>query len=95
MFDPDGGTDPEYSKQFHGVQLDWCVEMFGYIFAAAEVGVKHDLSLKLQVIRLQLGPFLPLSAFLYCRFVISRVARKESSGMDSSQPKVCSNATQL
>jgi len=49
MFDPDGGTDPEYSKQFHGVQLDWCVEMFGYIFAAAEVGVKHDLSLKLQV----------------------------------------------
>jgi hypothetical protein len=65
MFDPDGGTDPEYSKQFRGVQLDWCVEMFGYIFAAAEVGVKHDLSIKLQVNCLQLGPFLPLSAFVY------------------------------
>ena len=48
--DPDGGTNPNLGKQFAGIQFDWCAEMFGYIFAAAEVGVKHELGKKLQVV---------------------------------------------
>jgi hypothetical protein len=49
MFDPDGGTNPGLSKQYRGIQLDWCVEMFAYNFAAAELGVTHNLDMKLQV----------------------------------------------
>ena len=49
MFDPDGGSDPAYAKQYGSIQLDWCVEMFAYNFAAAELGIKHELGTKLQV----------------------------------------------
>jgi protein tyrosine phosphatase (PTP) superfamily phosphohydrolase (DUF442 family) len=39
----------KFGARFAGVQLDWCAEMFGYVFAAAEANIVHDVGHKLQV----------------------------------------------
>jgi hypothetical protein len=41
--------DPSLKKRFHNIQLDWCIEMFGYIFAAAELGIRHVIKGTLQL----------------------------------------------
>lgn len=39
----------KFKRRFRGVQIDWCAEMFAYVFAAAEANVRHNTNQKLQV----------------------------------------------
>jgi hypothetical protein len=41
--------DPAISKYFDSLQPGWCAEMYGYIYAAAELGIKHTVKSRLQV----------------------------------------------
>ncbi|GAB5353434.1 hypothetical protein AAMO2058_000036000 [Amorphochlora amoebiformis] len=41
--------DPSLNKKFHNIQLDWCAEMYGYVFAAAELGIRHTIRGQLQL----------------------------------------------
>eukprot|EP00241_Pyramimonas_parkeae_P016797 CAMPEP_0114292210 /NCGR_PEP_ID=MMETSP0059-20121206/8934_1 /TAXON_ID=36894 /ORGANISM="Pyramimonas parkeae, Strain CCMP726" /LENGTH=695 /DNA_ID=CAMNT_0001413831 /DNA_START=81 /DNA_END=2165 /DNA_ORIENTATION=+ len=41
--------DGTLASTFRSLQFDWCVEMYGYVFAAAELGIKHQIMTKLQV----------------------------------------------
>ncbi|KAK3277524.1 hypothetical protein CYMTET_14475 [Cymbomonas tetramitiformis] len=40
---------PDLSRRFAGLQIDWCVEMYGYVFAGAELGIHHDIQPNMQV----------------------------------------------
>ncbi len=42
-------NEPKLNERFRGIQLDWCVEMYGYVFAAAELGIKHTIKGMLQI----------------------------------------------
>jgi len=44
-----GKKDAGFYKAFTGLQLDWCTEMYAYIFAAAEAGVRHRVLYDLQI----------------------------------------------
>jgi len=41
--------DPSLLKKFHDIQVDWCAEMYGYVFAAAELGIRHTIKGGLQL----------------------------------------------
>jgi len=42
-------ANPEFAKKYAHIQMGWGTEMFGYIFAAAHVGVKHEVVWGVQV----------------------------------------------
>ena len=44
--------DRTLANTFRSLQFDWCVEMYGYVFAAAELGINHQIMHQLQVILL-------------------------------------------
>jgi hypothetical protein len=56
--------DPAMKQEYAGLALDWCAEMFGYIFAAAHVGVKHELK-RLQVRDVEARPSQAEQASIY------------------------------
>ena len=41
--------DPAVAKYYDSLQPGWCAEMYGYVFAAAELGIKHTIKSRLQV----------------------------------------------
>eukprot|EP01062_Namystynia_karyoxenos_P039437 TRINITY_DN28667_c0_g1_i2.p1 TRINITY_DN28667_c0_g1~~TRINITY_DN28667_c0_g1_i2.p1 ORF type:complete len:765 (+),score=197.10 TRINITY_DN28667_c0_g1_i2:122-2296(+) len=41
--------DQEMLRKYHHLQVDWCAEMYGYVFAAAHAGVRHKVLPELQV----------------------------------------------
>lgn len=42
-------SDNEFKRLFGGLQLNWCAEMYGYVFASAHVGIRHEIRSDLQV----------------------------------------------
>uniref|UniRef100_A0A7S2U1S0 Hydroxyproline O-arabinosyltransferase-like domain-containing protein n=1 Tax=Lotharella oceanica TaxID=641309 RepID=A0A7S2U1S0_9EUKA len=42
-------AEPDLNQRFKAIQLDWCAEMYGYVFAAAELGIRHTIKGKLQL----------------------------------------------
>lgn len=45
--------DRSLADKYRPLQFDWCVEMYGYVFAAAELGIRHEIKHRLQVCCLQ------------------------------------------
>jgi hypothetical protein len=43
--------DRSLADKYRPLQFDWCVEMYGYVFAAAELGIRHEIKHRLQVCR--------------------------------------------
>ena len=41
--------DRSLADKYRPLQFDWCVEMYGYVFAAAELGIRHEIKHRLQV----------------------------------------------
>jgi len=41
--------DKRFTNKYRGIQMGWGTEMFGYIFGAAHVGIKHELLHGIQV----------------------------------------------
>mmetsp|Transcript_29823 Transcript_29823/g.72721 ORF Transcript_29823/g.72721 Transcript_29823/m.72721 type:complete len:515 (+) Transcript_29823:40-1584(+) len=41
--------DPSLLTRFKSIQIDWCAEMYGYVFAAAELGIRHTIKGHLQL----------------------------------------------
>lgn len=42
-------AEPAAERQFGGLQIGWCAEMYGYNFAAAHAGVVHEILPRLQL----------------------------------------------
>jgi hypothetical protein len=42
-------ADRSLANKYRPLQFDWCVEMYGYVFAAAELGIRHEIKHRLQV----------------------------------------------
>eukprot|EP01065_Artemidia_motanka_P024547 TRINITY_DN29384_c0_g1_i1.p1 TRINITY_DN29384_c0_g1~~TRINITY_DN29384_c0_g1_i1.p1 ORF type:complete len:671 (+),score=142.36 TRINITY_DN29384_c0_g1_i1:57-2069(+) len=41
--------DQDFLKRYTPLQVDWCAEMYGYVFAAAHAGIRHTVLPVLQV----------------------------------------------
>lgn len=41
--------DPAFKRKYNGIQIDWGGEMHAYIFAAAELGIRHETRHGLQI----------------------------------------------
>jgi len=42
-------NDPGFKRKYNGIQIDWGGEMHAYIFAAAELGIRHETRRGLQI----------------------------------------------
>merc|ERR1712130_372658 len=42
-------SDSTLLERYNDIQLDWCAEMYGYVFAAAHAGIRHDIKDFLQI----------------------------------------------
>jgi hypothetical protein len=54
-------TDPNFAKKYsHNQITGWSVEMVGYVYAAAHVGIKHDIKRHIQIRDVDSRPSLEL-----------------------------------
>ena len=42
-------TKPDLARKYNSLQPGWCAEMYGYVYAAAELRVKHTILPNLQI----------------------------------------------